>query len=529
MSADKTAPFQRFFYPFLVACIGLVSGPTAAWGADAPRPATPTVTTPADATTRETWEVHFLRDPKTGQRRKSGYRRVVQRQVTDEGVARLRFEADEVLYLQRFGERIEIRLQAWSVETRAGQLLKFGYLITMQPTPQEVTGQIRGDTLHCQLVAGSRSERVERPWPPQGRGPLAVEQSLRNAPLQPGQQRTIECLQPIPILTDLATAPLVATVQLTAADWKEVRLLEGSARLLRINSKTILPAAGMIESTLWSDRQGEILKMEARAMGQETLRTTREVAMREDQGGSFDIGWDGLVVVAHPLHNPHETRRVQYRVTLLDGKPADVLASCPGQQVRPVEEHTAEVTVQRIRPDTPPQIAPGKVTAADRQPSGMIQSDDPRVVAMAHATATNATDPWKIAVALEKHVHDNLITTDFSQVFASAADVARTGRGDCTEYAVLLAALCRAREIPARVAFGLIYVAPQQGFLYHMWTEVWIKDRWIPIDATLGRGGIAADHLKLSDSNLKGASAYTSLLPIANVVGRLKIDIVRAE
>jgi transglutaminase/protease-like cytokinesis protein 3 len=132
-------------------------------------------------------------------------------------------------------------------------------------------------------------------------------------------------------------------------------------------------------------------------------------------------------------------------------------------------------------------------------------------------------------VTLEKHVHDNLITTDFSQVFASAADVARTGRGDCTEYAVLLAALCRARGIPARVAFGLVYVAPQQGFLYHMWTEVWIKDRWIPIDATLGRGGIGADHLKLSDSNLKGASAYTSLLPIANVVGRLKIDVVRAE
>jgi hypothetical protein len=45
----------------------------------------------------------------------------------------------------------------------------------------------------------------------------------------------------------------------------------------------------------------------------------------------------------------------------------------------------------------------------------------------------------------------------------------------------------------------------------------------------LGRGGIAADHLKLSDSNLKGASAYTSLLPIANVVGRLKIDVIRAE
>ena len=91
---------------------------------------------------------------------------------------------------------------------------------------------------------------------------------------------------------------------------------------------------------------------------------------------------------------------------------------------------------------------------------------------------------------------------NFSQAFATAAEVARSLEGDCTEHAVLLAALCRARKIPARVAFGLVYYPPQKGFAYHMWNEVWIADRWVPLDATLGLGGIGADHIKLGDSNL---------------------------
>jgi hypothetical protein len=52
---------------------------------------------------------------------------------------------------------------------------------------------------------------------------------------------------------------------------------------------------------------------------------------------------------------------------------------------------------------------------------------------------------------------------------------------------------------------------------------------WIPIDATLAQGGIAADHLKLAHSNLKGASAYSSFLPVVQVVGRLKIEIMVVE
>jgi transglutaminase-like putative cysteine protease len=47
---------------------------------------------------------------------------------------------------------------------------------------------------------------------------------------------------------------------------------------------------------------------------------------------------------------------------------------------------------------------------------------------------------------------------------------------------VLLAALCRARGIAARAALGLVYVARNQEFAYHMWTEAYIGGKWIPLD-----------------------------------------------
>src|SRR6185369_10048111 len=164
-----------------------------------------------------------------------------------------------------------------------------------------------------------------------------------------------------------------------------------------------------------------------------------------------------------------------------------------------------------------------------RRPNNLIQSDDSVVISLASSVAGDATEPREIATALEKLVKQKIRLKDFSQAFATAAEVARTPEGDCTEHAVLLAALARARGIPARVAIGLVYQPGSQSFAYHMWDELWIGDRWVPFDATLGRGGIGAAHLKLTDSNLAGAQAYSCFLPVAQVIGQLKIEILDVE
>ena len=139
--------------------------------------------------------------------------------------------------------------------------------------------------------------------------------------------------------------------------------------------------------------------------------------------------------------------------------------------------------------------------------------------------AARERDPWTIAQAIERSVHQYIREKDFTQAFSTAAEVVRTRQGDCTEHAVLLAALCRARGIPARVAIGLVYHAPFQGFAYHMWNEAWIKDRWIPLDATLGLGGIGAAHLKIADADLQGTGAFGAFLSVLQVIGQLELEI----
>jgi transglutaminase-like putative cysteine protease len=146
---------------------------------------------------------------------------------------------------------------------------------------------------------------------------------------------------------------------------------------------------------------------------------------------------------------------------------------------------------------------------------------------MARQAAGDETDPARLAIALEKYVHQTIRQKDFATAFATAAEVAQSLQGDCTEHAVLLAALARASGLPARVVMGLVYAAGQQGFAFHMWTEVYLHDHWVPLDATLGQGGIGAAHLTLGHSNLKDGLA--SLLPVAQVLGQLKIAVLEIE
>ena len=94
---------------------------------------------------------------------------------------------------------------------------------------------------------------------------------------------------------------------------------------------------------------------------------------------------------------------------------------------------------------------------------------------------------------------------------------------------MLLAAACRARKIPTRIAVGLVYSDEDQAFVYHMWNEVWIKDRWIAIDATLGLGGIGAGHIKVLTTSLDTDSAYSTLVPLLSLIGRLEIELVEYE
>src|SRR5262249_10797119 len=152
------------------------------------------------------------------------------------------------------------------------------------------------------------------------------------------------------------------------------------------------------------------------------------------------------------LPDPPRTKQVVYRAHMKSGQIAGLFSDCLSQRVKPADEGTAEITVLAVRPDRPAMLTEpqNQPSAADLEPNNFIQRDDSLTVKMASAVAPQEADSWKLGCALEKFVKGAVVDKTFSQAFATAAEVARTREGDCTEHAVLMAALCRARMIPAR-------------------------------------------------------------------------------
>ena len=469
----------------------------------------------------EIWDVYFIRDPATGQPRRSGYRQTTQQELVRSGRACRRTEAVDHLEFLRFGKPVAVELRSVSIESLQGEVIEFQYEIATEPSPRRGVGTIRGDTLHYELTTAGKTSSSEQPWPADCRGFFGLEQSLRARPMKTGEQRSLRLFVPL--------FDVIATVELTARSVEDVSLLERTMPLLRIDAAMKLADGQVIQSEMWVDDAGEVRKTRTASLGQEMIRTTRRVALDHSQPSDVDLGLDVLVPVDPPLDAPHAAAWIEYEVTLEGTDPATVFVACPSQEVNSLDEQTARIVVRAVRPQSPAVVpaAARPPTDEDRRPSPLVESDDPRIVAMAGGVAKDQADPWQVALALEKYVHQAVATIDFGQMFATAAEVAESRKGDCTEHAVLLAALCRARGIPARVAIGLVYVRGRGGFLYHMWNEVWIEDRWVPLDATLGRGGIGGGHLKVADLSLAGASAFTSFLPVLKVIGRLTIRVVR--
>ena len=371
--------------------------------------------------------------------------------------------------------------------------------------------------MQIEITTKGRRQATQIPWSSDVRGFRAIEQSLANRPLGPGEKRSLKMLMPL--------VNQIAEVDLSGVGYETTRVLDAEVKLFRVESVARLPGNQSLNSTLWTDARGETIKTRIDTLKQESFRTTREVATAQSTTGpGFDLGSDLVVKVPGPLADPHRKRRVRYGVELAEADPTKVFATGATQSVELLAPHKAIVTVFSRRPgDGAAEIEPPAALPVDKEFStanSILQIDDPRIEQMARQAKGDLTDPAQVALALEKYVHGTIAKKNFSQAFATAAEVAESREGDCTEHAVLLAALARACGIPSRVAIGLVYVESAGGFGYHMWTEMHLGGTWVPLDAIMGQGGIGAAHLKLTDSSLDGASAYSSFLPVAQVVGK---------
>lgn len=525
-------PDSRFARPALAALAAVAMAlPAGCRQAPSDPPAADVTAGEPDAATagladRQLWELFRIGEDRVG------YGRTTIRKDNRDGREILAIEGLNRMKFRRAGLQIAVGVDFVSRQTPDGELLDFESSISQGTRPiQETRGKVVGDRLEMEVTTRGKTVNTSIPWRPEYRGPMAPQLDLMRDPLEPGDMRTVHELIP--------AANVVCRTEMWAGDYGPVDVLGQSHELLKIDLVTTFPDGQTQRGTAWMDRSGDVLRGHQEAMNIEAFRTTKEVALSASDRAEFDMVLGLSVDVDRPLERPHDTRQVRYRLHLEGDDPADVFPSGLSQEVQSIDENTAEVTVYSVRPgeaggDEPRDVADGPPEEPgphDLEPNSLIQSDDPEIVAAAESIATDEKTPWQLAVALERYVHDKITSSNYSQAFNSAAEVMKTGEGDCTEHAVLLAALARASKVPARVVIGLVYTEQtgRPAFGYHMWNELYLGDRWVPMDATLGRGGIGAAHLKLANSSLEGASALSSFLPVAQVAGRLRIEIEEVD
>ena len=451
---------------------------------------------------------------------KVGYQHTRIQPVEHEGQPAIRSETYSQLRVHRSGTPLLMELRVFDLAWPDGTLLELGTQMVQAGSTIRTVGRVQGDRLLLTTTTQGKPQETVLPWKPEYGGFHAVEVSLARQPMQPGQTRTLQALIPV--------VQQVATIQLRATEEETVQLPGGEFRLLRIEATTHLPGGQTFRDTYWVDATGMPLKVHSQAMNAELVATSQQLAQDPAGWEKLDLALDQAIPVRPRLVRPHQTIRVRYRVRLERGNPAQVFPQTPYQEVRQVDEHTAEVVVWASRPTLPPPKNAKSYdppTAYDKQPNSFIQSDHPRIVALAQEAVGQEKRPREQALQLERFVHGYLRSKNFSTAFASALEVLETREGDCTEHAVLLAALARALGIPARVAIGLVY--HEGKFYYHMWNELYLLDRWIAFDATLAEGGIGGAHLLLAHSHLHGASAFSAFLPVLNVLGQgLRIELI---
>jgi hypothetical protein len=416
--------------------------------------------------------------------------------------------------LARAGIKVGLTSSETDTETRDGKPVAFESRSSISGIESVIRGTIHGDT--CDIVTEVGGNRQSRtiPWP---KGALLAE-GLRIAEsktsLQPGEKFTEFAFQ--------AESVDAVEVTTTVGERESVDLPIGARKLVRIEQLIKLPGAPT-SSVAWINDDQDIEKMTMPIMGYEMTMLACTKACAQGPNQSADILAHALAPAPAALTADDLHRGVIISMSSTQPNVDLSFASTDEQRVKKTPAGI-DLTIAPIAlgstavSETPPQ-------PADSKPNDWLQSDAPEVRTLAKKGIGDAKDPLAEMQNLETFVRGFIRNKNLSVGYASALEVAKNPEGDCTEHAVLLAALGRSVGIPTRVVDGLAYTDHYAGldhvFVPHAWAQAWVNGRWQSFDAALM--GFDAGHIALSVGDGDPWRFFAGL----DTLGRMKVDAVR--
>lgn len=275
-------------------------------------------------------------------------------------------------------------------------------------------------------------------------------------------------------------------------------------------------AAVTIQTRLAAD--GSISEQSLPAlMGIVVRRTTENEALAEITGPDFSTG----IQVGRPPFDPHRVSAVSLIASAAaDMSVIDMIPSTARQQVLARDDGTVEVvcTPQRVPSHTVQIPVTDPEFSVYLGHNEITQCDDERIAGLARQIVGDETDAWQASIALLNWVYGNLRKVQSDPRPVSALEVLEQKQGDCSEHAVLMAALAKSVGIPVRIAIGLVYVNGQ--YAYHEWNELYVGE-WVEMDPSWGRLTVGAAHIKLAAGPADRDAMLTNNIAGGKTIGTL--------
>ncbi len=263
------------------------------------------------------------------------------------------------------------------------------------------------------------------------------------------------------------------------------------------------PVTGL-ETKMWIDKKSAV-RLKTESQNHLKMYLTDASVMKKAKTGSWDDV--ALIKTNRFIKDIHKISFMKVKagfepVPAVSGKDINI----PGQKFAGringnKVEGIFEISCDEYNGDDAPLFPPDTTRFGESRTwlraEERIESDDPVLISKAREIAAGSDDIWEASCRIGRWVAENI---NGALEGGPAKETFDRRWGNCASQSLLMAALCRAAGIPARVVWGCIYTPEKGGsFGHHAWNEVYMgKAGWIPVDVTLNEPDYAnAGHLRL--------------------------------
>jgi hypothetical protein len=450
--------------------------------------------------------------------KKIGY--AIQKRVVSNG--KVTSSEDLSIIIRRMGTLMKIEAKESCIETTTGELLSFrasqrlGAVVTRTSGKVDKNGKVSG-TIRSLGTTNRLTGKLQ--------DGAVMSEGLRLLKLKEGLEEGTS-------YSAIMFSPLVlysVPVQICIGPKEKIDLLGRVVDATKITTTTVMPQAGAIVSTSYVDEDLRVLKHITPIEGIQIEMVACAKEFARGQNDVVELIDKMFLASPEPLDNLATAKSITYHLAPTRRPRRLVILSSDNQKVQQFKDGRVIVTVEPVAAPIGaifPYEGPDKVILETTKPTRFLESDDERVIDLAKRAVGETNDVAEAARKIEEFVAEYIENRSLSVGYASAAEVTASKQGDCSEFAVLSAAMCRAIGIPAQVVVGVSYVsdfAGQDGFRAHVWMQAYVGDKWIGFDPAFkgsGLDGYDAGHIALT----VGDGEPTAFFDLEATLGQFKIE-----